>query len=189
MSATAVLERLESLGVIVTVDGEALELEPASKVPVDLVTEVHENLPEIIERLQRQLVPPSTHERLRCRACTCNDAIGGGDHCPACKGRGCRDCGGCLRASMLWRETERYAKYFDIPLHTVLNRLQKGSGWLQQQAQHNRDDNNLFMERFHTWAGLEEVLRAVHGYVGCIFGEGKRCPEDSPVTCSSCIQS
>ena len=95
-------------------------------------------------------------------------------------------CGGCLRASLVWREAETYAKHLDSPLDTVLDRLRNGSQWLQKEVRRDRDDTELFLKMFETWADLEEVLRAAHGYVGCIFRTGRRCPEDAPVRCSAC---
>ena len=54
MNANSVLNRLVSLGVTATVDGEALELSPGSKVPEDLVPEVRAHKPEIVERLRQR---------------------------------------------------------------------------------------------------------------------------------------
>ena len=103
MGATAILEHLADLGISVTMHRDALVLRPGSKVPEPLVAELKEHKGAIIERLR--------HQPRRCLPCLCDDLEGGGASCPACKGRKSRDCGGCLRASMLWREAERYAKY------------------------------------------------------------------------------
>ena len=54
MDAAAVLERLEGLGVSVTLRGDTLVVRPGSSVPEDLVPEVRAHKPEIVERLRRR---------------------------------------------------------------------------------------------------------------------------------------
>ena len=56
MTTSGVLERLASLGVTVKVSGEKLLLEPGSKVPADLMAQVKEHKPAILETLSRR--PP-----------------------------------------------------------------------------------------------------------------------------------
>ena len=53
MDATAILERLNSLGVRVIVSGERLQIEPGSKVPSDLVNEIRRHKSEIINVLSK----------------------------------------------------------------------------------------------------------------------------------------
>ena len=176
MDAAAILDRLSDLGVTATLDGETLVLTPGNKIPEDLVPEVKAHKPEIVNALRY------------CRACICDAQYGGGPPCPACNDRGCRDCGLCLRASQIWREYERYAKYMDSTLDALLKRLQDGSRWLQEELRYGRDDADLYFYLLYTWAEIEEVVRAIHGYVGCVLGAGQSCPEAAPVTCSACTR-
>ena len=187
MKAQSLLDRAQHLGISLRIVGDHIRYRPKSVAPSEFVEELRNQKAEIIELLQDPHRQPQFGERRRCRACLCDDANGGGDTCGACNGRTCRDCGNCLRASQLWREAERYAKYLDRSLDTILDRLRKGSIWLRGKARREADDTELYLEIFNTWAELEEVLRAIHGYVDCIFGAGHRCPEDAPVTCSVCV--
>jgi len=70
VTAGAVLEQLDKLGVGVTLDGSELVLVPGSKVPPELVSEVRAHKPEIIAALRTRTVPADTGlrpllERLR----------------------------------------------------------------------------------------------------------------------------
>jgi len=57
--AAEILETLESLGVAVQVIGpDRLRLQPASKIPQDLVPRIREAKPEILEALRRRWVLP-----------------------------------------------------------------------------------------------------------------------------------
>ena len=154
------------------------------KVPEDMVPVVRTHKSEIVEHLRHR---SAVGERRPCKACLCDDANGGGAPCGACNGRTCRNCGNCLRASRLWRYAERYTKYLDTSLDMVLSRLQKGSEWLTVELLRGSDGTELYLGMFTTWAELEEVLRGIYGFVGCIFGAGHSCPEDAPVTCSACV--
>ena len=166
MDAAAVLERLSARGVTVTPQPNGnLWLEPVSKIPSDLLDLVREHKGSILARLTgpRLHHQPTTKEPICCRARVCDDANGGGAPCGACNGRSCGDCGGCLRASQLWRETERCAKFLDSSLDTILDRLRKGSRWLRGKARRGADDRELYLEMFETWAELQEVLRGITG--------------------------
>ena len=62
MDATAILEKLNNLGVVVTVAGDRLRLEPGSRVPTDLVEDLHRYKSEIITFLTRPRVLQSPKE-------------------------------------------------------------------------------------------------------------------------------
>ena len=53
MDAIEVLDRLHDLGVTVQVNGPKVRLEPASKVPADLLAAVRQNKADIIKELQQ----------------------------------------------------------------------------------------------------------------------------------------
>ncbi len=38
------------------------------------------------------------------------------------------------------------------------------------------------------WDRSERALRELHGFRGCIHGEGRRCPEAAAVRCSACAE-
>ena len=71
-------------------------------------------------------------------------------------------------------------------------RLQVGQQWLARQ--HGRwlaDDpqaatNGQFSRALAGWDALERVFRST-GYTGCIWGQGKSCPEESVVRCDGCV--
>ena len=50
--AIALLERLDTIGVTVTVDGQKLLLEPGSRVPAELVEDVRQNKAKLIQLLK-----------------------------------------------------------------------------------------------------------------------------------------
>ena len=62
MDATALLGRLDTMGIIITVDGEKLLLEPGSRVPPELVEDLRQHKVEVIRHLRdyRQLYPGDT---------------------------------------------------------------------------------------------------------------------------------
>ena len=62
MDAIEVLDRLHDLGVTVQINGPKVRLEPASKVPADLLAAVRQNKAGIIRELRR---PPETEQELR----------------------------------------------------------------------------------------------------------------------------
>lgn len=83
-----------------------------------------------------------------------------------------------------WKET-------GDPLDALLDSLRKGSEWLRKQ--HNAlfdDPGSVDLDRYtrglDRWDGLEATLRQIHGYQGCILGEGKRCPDDAQPVCAAC---
>ena len=52
MEATAILDRLQSLGIGVTVSGDKLLLEPGSRVTKELVEELKAHKPEVMDLLK-----------------------------------------------------------------------------------------------------------------------------------------
>ena len=52
MNAIAILEKLDDLGVSATGEGEELVVRPGGKVPRDLIPEIREHKPEIVEHLR-----------------------------------------------------------------------------------------------------------------------------------------
>lgn len=60
MDAVQLLDRLSSLGVAVSVNGDKLRLTPGSKVPPDLVEAVREHKPQIMRLLQQHDGPIPT---------------------------------------------------------------------------------------------------------------------------------
>lgn len=127
-----------------------------------------------------------------CRACLCSDySIRLRESCGICQGALC-GCGGCLRASRAWRYADREPPTPDLPLPDLLERLRKGSRWLE--AEHTKwyagepSDDKLRSKMSSVWDEQEEALRHT-GFEGCIFGEGEQCPEDAPLRCSVCAGS
>lgn len=78
MTVAEILEKLEVLGVSVTpIPPDRLRLEPASKVPPELVSHIVQSKPEILAALARPTVDPQPAE---CQHC---GGLGVCD-CPAC---------------------------------------------------------------------------------------------------------
>ena len=127
-----------------------------------------------------------------CRACLCTDySIRLRKSCANCRGAVC-GCGGCLRASRLWRYADREPPTADLSLPQLLERLRKGSRWLE--AEHAKwyageaSNDELRSKMSAVWDQQEEALRHT-GFTGCIFGEGEQCPEDAPLRCTSCAET
>ena len=80
----------------------------------------------------------------------------------------------------------------------LLARLRKGHKWMIEQYQlFNQDDtarasDAAFTESLSRWIVLELELRMIHGYQGCVYGEGERCPDTegmpAPVVCDACVE-
>lgn len=62
MSASTILDRLNSLGIAVTLSGDRLRLEPGSKVPVDVVEELRQHKAEVLSLLMSQRYRPKYPE-------------------------------------------------------------------------------------------------------------------------------
>lgn len=54
MNATAILERLEGLGVTVTLDGDEVVARPGNKVPRDLIPAMKACKPQLIDEIKKQ---------------------------------------------------------------------------------------------------------------------------------------
>ena len=73
---------------------------------------------------------------------------------------------------------------------TLLQRLQKGQRWLEEQHRlwtiwdSQAVSDERFSEVLAEWDKLEKVFRAT-GYLGCIWGE-RRCSDSGPVVCDHC---
>ena len=59
MDASALLTKLATLGVTVSVDGEDLRLEPGSRVPAELLPELRAKKPQLLAALSSQQEPDS----------------------------------------------------------------------------------------------------------------------------------
>jgi hypothetical protein len=97
MNAAQILETLSGLGVTVRVIGpDRIRLEPASKIPDDLLPRIREAKPDILAVLKAP--PPRQVERecwhcrgkLRCPCIACAEGLRAGDSgpCVICKGAG-----------------------------------------------------------------------------------------------------
>jgi len=135
-----------------------------------------------------------TLSTMGCHACRCDGYISRlGISCPSCQGNTCITCGGCLRASLVWRRAQVDSLYRDVPVEELVERLQRGARWLQDQdrryfdGDHNQAlDDDLFCMMWALWSDIELALRHVHSYEGCIFGEGQHCSKDGVVFCAAC---
>lgn len=79
----------------------------------------------------------------------------------------------------------------DLP--KTLSRLRKGSQWLTDahKAWAEGSPEAQADERFSVclaeWDNLERTLHQCAGYEHCIYGVGKRCPDEAPLSCDPCI--
>jgi hypothetical protein len=74
---------------------------------------------------------------------------------------------------------------------TLLRRLVNGQQWIGEHL-HEIDGathDEAFGKALAAWGQMEAHLRIKHGYLGCIHGEGQRCPADSIVSCDACVGS
>ena len=78
---------------------------------------------------------------------------------------------------------------------SIIARLQKGHGWLMQNHIHLLSQKDVgigttletvFLDAYDLWDGLDHLLRHLWDYKGCVMGEGKACPADSPIYCRGC---
>lgn len=80
----------------------------------------------------------------------------------------------------------------------LLARLRKGHEWMIEHYQlflvndPTRASDAAFAESLAQWDRLELELRMIHGYQGCVYGEGERCPDTegmpAPVVCDACVE-
>jgi hypothetical protein len=168
-----VAEQLElpAAGVTVTVDGQALELRPGSKVPEDLMAEARQHKVGLIERLGQD-EPPKRYQRLSPGE-TANDAELAGIE------RQVSEHGVCL----LWSEVlqDHIAFYATEP-----DRAKVPPGFVPFCATELRelfgadrpDMSPDTLRLIHTAKVLGATVTGHH--------EGQRCPEEAPMRCSAC---
>lgn len=46
-----------------------------------------------------------------------------------------------------------------------------------------------FIESLHDWADLDESVRNIFGFKGCIWGPDQKCNPESPVVCVDCADT
>ena len=75
----------------------------------------------------------------------------------------------------------------------AIQRLVGGSRWLTEQHTLwlNDDPAAVGDERFYHaldgWERLEDQLRDIQGFQGCVFGPGEHCPQEAVVNCAACV--
>jgi hypothetical protein len=80
-----------------------------------------------------------------------------------------------------------------IVLNNLLSRLQGGSEWFTAQheawlaGQPDAASDERFSSGVVAWASLEQTLRQVFGYQGCVFGPDRKCPGGATVVCDYCV--
>jgi hypothetical protein len=76
-------------------------------------------------------------------------------------------------------------------VNKLLSRLQAGSRWIGWipwlEGDVEFDNDQRFIKILELWISMEQMVRQVFGYEGCIFGPGETCPEESPVRCDACV--
>ena len=78
----------------------------------------------------------------------------------------------------------------EILAQLLLDQMRKGQSRLL--AQHHRwqsgdstaADDSEFSRMWNGWWELDQRLRTVHGFQGCIYGPARKCPEGFP--CQGC---
>lgn len=79
----------------------------------------------------------------------------------------------------------------DIKKHgAALEQILELQDWQQALEENHSEflsggENGNFGRFFDEWYSREQLLRNVIGYTGCIWGDGKECP-DSVVRCEQC---
>ena len=212
MNASAVVSQLHDMGVAVTVPTDKVRLQPGSRVPPEILEFLREHKADVITLLSSQ--PSIEISAEPCSVCRSRLTRGGvcagrcanpecvpclcdvyhirlDSDCPACHAPLCVMCEGCQRAARIWREAERYVEAVSTPPDQLIASLRKGHEWLRKQ--HNAlfdDPGSVDLDQYtrglDKWDGLEVTLRQIHGYEGCILGEGIRCPDDAQPTCAAC---
>lgn len=213
MNASFVVSQLHDMGVAITVANNKVRLQPGSIVPLEMLEFLRAHKADVISLLSSQATIeisadpcPGCRSRLtrggacagrcakpECVPCLCDVYhIRLDSDCPTCHAPLCVMCEGCQRAARIWREAERYVEAVSTPPDRLVNRLRKGHQWLMTEYQKQMDDapdaatTGLFGKALATWGELEQTLRVVHSYEGCIFGEGQRCPDNAPMVCDTC---
>jgi hypothetical protein len=112
--------------------------------------------------------------------------------CARCERALCALCNGCLTYTRSLQPAVEVSPT-NLPLHDLLSKLKNGQRWLREQYEHwfNQSPgavtDELYLERLDIWDVSEKRLRRTYPeYQACIWGQGKRCPDDAPVSCSHC---
>ena len=78
-----------------------------------------------------------------------------------------------------------------------INQLRGGLSWATQEFKEIYFDNGIldddkrwdnFWERIEMLIHMEEWLRRIHGYEGCIWGKNGNCKYEQPMTCDECVK-
>ena len=78
------------------------------------------------------------------------------------------------------------------PVIRLLHELRRGQEWLirdcgrwcPEDSSDARDDT--FSRILDEWDDKDSQIRLLYAWVGCIHGEGRRCPGEAPATCRGC---
>ena len=72
----------------------------------------------------------------------------------------------------------------------LLTRLCKGHHWLAETHLRLLEEREVyegmedrFLVDLDLWDGMDNMLRELHTFEGCVMGPGHHCPTDSPVRC------
>jgi hypothetical protein len=80
----------------------------------------------------------------------------------------------------------------ELSEEALLKRLRNGQRWLTVELEKWATDkpdaasDADFQKALDGWVAMEVQLREQHGYLGCIHGEGQRCPGAAIVNCTAC---
>ncbi len=75
-------------------------------------------------------------------------------------------------------------------LHTAWQHIRDRDAYIQPDpASVHGERLDKFLTRMHLTAASDTALRGLYGFTGCVWGEGKRCPRNSPVFCGGCIEN
>ena len=98
MSAESILCCARELGIRLELVGDKVRCY-AGSVPPDFVDQLRRHKADVMEYLR--------HRQSHCQVCLCDGFAFDVDvTCSVCGGHVCVNCGGCLRASYLWRHVE-----------------------------------------------------------------------------------
>ena len=121
--------------------------------------------------------------------------------CPTCGfTMWCSQCGGCRRC-----RGEAEGHHVDKAtvdarrqesVERLLSRLRNGHTWLTEVHLQLLEEREVyegledrFLEAFDSWDAMDQMLRELYSYQGCVVGPGQRCPDESPVSCRACSVS
>ena len=122
-----------------------------------------------------------------CLACLCDNPIPRlNPRCPLCQGMTCGRCDQCTTYRRGWARGWIEADLVEQTLDELLGRLRSGQGWLQEKDKQEYP-GELFGKMLAVWDEIEIVVRHLHEFKGCIYGDDANCPEDAPVRCCACV--